>query len=243
MAQVSDCGKFLVLTPLEGCTNKLVYFARLDPRQKLTGKLQLQSVVTKFEAVYDYVTNNGSKFIFRTNKDAPNYRLVVIDFDDPDPAKWTDLIPEHYKDVLDWAKAINNNQLIVCYLSDVKVIYSFGGVQLYFISHSFQNIMSLYDMETGRKVYDFPVELGTIDGISGKRNHTECFYSFCSFLTPNTIYRVKFRNSGVEVSVRIINVFLHKVCENYSHPKRINANSADSFKLGFKRSSCEIRVN
>lgn len=120
-AHVSDCGRYLVLTPIKGCKNNLVYFARIDPQQKVTEKLQLHSVVTEFEADYEYVTNNGSKFIFRTNKDAPNYRLVVIDFNDPDPTKWTELIPEHSKDVLDWAKAINNNNLIVCYLSDVKV--------------------------------------------------------------------------------------------------------------------------
>lgn len=62
--------------------------------------------------------------------------------------------------------------------------------------------MSLHDVETGKKLYDFTLELGTIAGISGRRHHTECFYSFCSFLTPNTIYRVKFNNSDVDVSVR-----------------------------------------
>lgn len=61
--------------------------------------------------------------------------------------------------------------------------------------------MSLHDVETGNKLYEFPLELGTIAGISGRRHHTECFYSFCSFLTPNTIYRVKFNNSDVDVSV------------------------------------------
>lgn len=120
-AHVSDCGNYLVLTPIKGCKNNLIYFARVDPDQKITNKLELHAVVTEFEADYEYVTNNDSKFIFRTNKDAPNYRLIVIDFNDPDPSKWTELIPEHSKDVLDWAKAINNNNLIVCYLSDVKV--------------------------------------------------------------------------------------------------------------------------
>lgn len=110
-----------MLTPIKGCKNNLIYFARLKPNQKITTKLELQAVVTEFEADYEYVTNNSSKFIFRTNKEAPNYRLVVIDFDNPDPSNWIDLIPQHSKDVLDWAKAINNNNLIVCYLSDVKV--------------------------------------------------------------------------------------------------------------------------
>ena len=34
-----------------------------------------------FEAEYDFITNDGSKFLFKTNKDAPNYKLITIDMD------------------------------------------------------------------------------------------------------------------------------------------------------------------
>lgn len=61
--------------------------------------------------------------------------------------------------------------------------------------------MSLHYMNTGTRMYDFPLELGTISGISGKRHYTEMFYSFCSFLTPCTIYRVFFDATNVRVHV------------------------------------------
>jgi len=68
-----------------------------------------------------YVTNEGPVCIFRTNKDAPNYRLIKIDFTNPSPENWTTLIPEHEKDVLSWASAVKDEKLVVCYICDVKV--------------------------------------------------------------------------------------------------------------------------
>lgn len=62
--------------------------------------------------------------------------------------------------------------------------------------------MSLHSIDTGEKYYDFALDVGTITGASGKRNHDELFFSFCSFLTPSTIYKVKFKGREVDVNVR-----------------------------------------
>ena len=36
-------------------------------------------------------------------------------------ADWITLVPEHDRDVLEWAACVNQTRLILCYLRDVKV--------------------------------------------------------------------------------------------------------------------------
>lgn len=99
----------------------MLYFAELKKDEKITEKLKFTPIVTEFEADYQYVTNVGKKFLFRTNINAQNYKIIVVDIDNYAKSNWTDLIPEHRKDVLEWAQVINNDMLVVCYLHDVKV--------------------------------------------------------------------------------------------------------------------------
>lgn len=66
------------------------------------------------------------------------------------------------------------------------------------ILYLFQNTMAVYDLDSGKKNYDFQLDVGTVSAISGKRYHTEMFYSFCSFLTPNIIHKVDFTDGAIK---------------------------------------------
>lgn len=181
--EVSDCGRWLILTPIKGCKNNLIYVGDLSSVNEITEKIPLKPVVEQLVADYEYVTNHENYAIFRTNKDAPNYRLVMIDLNNPEEGKWKTLIEEHPSDVLDWASPINNNQLVVCYIHEVK------------------NVLSLHSAATGEKIMNFPLEMGTITRFSGKKHHTECFYFFTSFVNPGLIYRVDFSTGEPITSV------------------------------------------
>ncbi|KAJ8918765.1 hypothetical protein NQ315_015085 [Exocentrus adspersus] len=182
-AHISHCGNYLIVTPIKGCKNNQLYFTKLQADKRVDQKLVLTPVITEFDADYEYVTNYDTNFIFRTNKDAPNYRLIVIDVNDFDNSGWIDLIHEHPNDVLDWAHVINTNMIVVCYLKDVK------------------NTMAVHDLKSGEKIYDFKLNMGTVSAISGKYFHTEMFFSFCSFLTPNIIHKVEFDGRRISESV------------------------------------------
>lgn len=52
-AEVSDCGKWLIVTPMKDCNDNLVFFTELKPGAEIKGKLNLTPIVEKMEADYD----------------------------------------------------------------------------------------------------------------------------------------------------------------------------------------------
>ncbi|KAL8186327.1 UNVERIFIED_CONTAM: hypothetical protein K2H54_068620 [Gekko kuhli] len=130
------------------------------------GILQWVKLIDNFDAEYDYVTNEGTVFTFKTNRHAPSYRLINIDFSDPEECKWKVLVPEHGRDVLEWVACVRSNFLVLCYLHDVK------------------NVLQLHDLATGAHLKTLPLDVGSIVGYSGQKKDTEIFYQFTSFLSP-----------------------------------------------------------
>uniref|UniRef100_A0A2K6SZF0 Prolyl endopeptidase n=1 Tax=Saimiri boliviensis boliviensis TaxID=39432 RepID=A0A2K6SZF0_SAIBB len=127
----------------------------------ITGILKWVKLIDNFEGEYNYVTNERMVFIFKTNCHSPNYRVINIDFRDPDESKRKVLVPEHEKDVLETVACVRSNFLVVCYLHDVK------------------NILQLHNLTTG---------VGSVMGYSSQKKDAEIFYQFTSFLSPGIIY-------------------------------------------------------
>ncbi|BFZ21312.1 hypothetical protein BsWGS_24351 [Bradybaena similaris] len=171
-ADVSDCGQYVLLTPREGCdpVNRLYYVDLESLKEGITGILPYVKVVDNFEAEYEYVTNEGTVFTFKTNLNSPHYKLINIDLTKPEPENWVTLVQEDADAVLEWASCVNKDKLILCYLRDVK------------------NELFVYDLATGERRFQFPLDVGSVVSFSGKKKTTEIFYQFLSFLTPGLIY-------------------------------------------------------
>jgi len=185
-ATISDCGRYLFVMPSQDCKYNLLYFCDLElvAKDGIATKFALIEIVTKFEADYDYVTNQGPKCVFHTNKNAENFKLVTIDLSNPAESNWIDLVPEG-TDVLEWATGVAGDKLVTCYMQDVK------------------NTMQLRDLTTGEEIYAFPMDIGSVTGFSGDIRHKEMFYKFSSQITPGTIYHIDLAGTVPESKVLI----------------------------------------
>ncbi|XP_062896897.1 prolyl endopeptidase-like [Mobula hypostoma] len=181
-AEVSDDGQYVLLSIREGCdpVNRLWYCDLKKLPDGIKGILPWVKLVDNFDAEYEYITNEGTIFTFKTNLNAPCYCLINIDFSDPDPSKWKTLVPEHEKDVLEWAGCVKTNFLVLCYLHDVK------------------HVLQLHDLATGTHLKTFPLAVGSIVGYSGQKKDSEIFYQFTSFLTPSIIYHCDLTKDNLE---------------------------------------------
>jgi prolyl oligopeptidase len=163
-AQVSDDGKWLIVTGSEGTDERydvtLIDLTRPDaaPRRFVTG----------MENDWRYLGNTGATFYWVTNHGAPRLRIVSTDVDRP-VSEARQLVAEDSA-TLDSA-AIVGDKLLVSYLADAKTeIRTFG-----------------LDGRPAGKVA-LP-GIGTAGGFSGQAGDPEAFFSFTSFNYPTTIYR------------------------------------------------------
>ncbi|KAL7287872.1 hypothetical protein TKK_0017936 [Trichogramma kaykai] len=205
--EVTDCGRWLIVIAQKECRDNLVFFTKIEGKE-INGKLPLTEVVGKLDADYEYIANSGTKAVFRTNKDAPNYKLIMVDLENfkENQWEWETLLPEHAHNVLDWATAVDGNKLFTCYIEDVK------------------NVLSIHSLENGTLLKKLPLDVGTISGFSGHKKYSEIFYSFTSFLTPGIIYTMDLKTEETpkvfrEIKVKDFDASLYKTTQIFYSSK------------------------
>uniref|UniRef100_A0A673ZUG5 Prolyl endopeptidase n=1 Tax=Salmo trutta TaxID=8032 RepID=A0A673ZUG5_SALTR len=173
--EVSDDGRYVLLSIREGCdpVNRLWYCDLQTSAQGITGLLPWVKLIDNFDAEYEYVTNEGTVFTFKTNLEAPRYRLINIDFAQPAQANWKELIPQHDKDVIVFATCTYNSLLFVCFLHDVK------------------NVLKMYRLSSGEELRTFSLDVGSVVGFTGRKRDSEIFYYFTSFLSPGIAHAIR----------------------------------------------------
>jgi prolyl oligopeptidase len=174
---ITEDERFLVISSSEGTSGSEVLYRDLKDPSQSTFKV----LVPGFANEHAFIDNSGDKLLVKTNLDAPNFRLVLIDPRNPGKANWKEIIPEQ-KDVL-LSVGTAGGFLFAQYLKDA---YS---------------LVKQYDY-TGKLIRTISLPgIGTASGFYGRNTDTELFYTYTSFNYPPTIFRYDIK-SGKSVEFR-----------------------------------------
>jgi len=158
-----DLGVIYVSPPADR-ENRLWFKNLLDPQAPV------EKIFNANDARYWFVASSGRKLLVQTTKDAPNWRLIEVDMDRPEPEHWRDVLPEK-------KMALN----------DVKTV---GGYIFATYLKDAHDVVYQYTLDGGfvREIkFPGPVSVG---GFGGLKGDTETFYSYNGFTTPSAQYRL-----------------------------------------------------
>lgn len=164
-AGLTEDERFVILSTTEGTSgNELWYRDLQDASQK-----EFKLLIKGFTTDPDVIDNVGDKLLVKTNQDAPNFKVVLVDPKNPAKENWQTIIPEQEEVLLGVGTA--GGKLFASYLK-----------------HASTRIMQ-YDRsgQLERRI-DLP-GIGTAGGFGGKAEDKTLFYTFTSFVAPPTIYK------------------------------------------------------
>ena len=166
---VTEDGKYLLVFLSKGAdNNNRLYYADLgDPRQPNV-QAHIAPVVETDDAEYGAFGNSGSTIFMRSDKNAPNRKIVSVDLKDLRPASWKTVVPEG-KNAIESVSLIGG-RLVLQYLVDVQ-----SRVRFFSVTGAPEGELALPGV-------------GTVGGISGRQDSPELFYSYTSPLYPTTVF-------------------------------------------------------
>lgn len=163
--EVTEDGQFLIVTVWQGTDDRyrVIYRPLNDFNSGFT------VLIEDFENEFSFLGNEGTRFFFKSDFNAPKRCIVAIDVKNPHRSNWQVIVPECDQAMEN--AGIVGNTLIIQYLQDAK-----SQVKLFDLSG-----------ELIREV-QFP-GIGSASGFKGQRGQTETFFSFSSFNRPPSIFR------------------------------------------------------
>ncbi|TRX61276.1 S9 family peptidase [Fulvivirga sp. M361] len=169
---LTEDNRFLVITTFQGTSGNQLFI------KDLTGSSEIITAVDHFDNDHQVIDVYNGRLLVETNLEAPNYRVVAVDPENPLPENWVDVIPETDQ-VLSAATA--GGFIFTDYLEDAKTA------------------IKQHDME-GKLVRNVALPgIGTAYGFSGKQADAELYYTFTSFTYPPTIFKYDLATGSSEL--------------------------------------------
>jgi len=167
---VSEDGRYLFVEMAEGSGNEnRLYVADLRDPMKPDIRAAVKPVIEADDAEYRPIGNRGPVVFLRTDKDAPNRKVVAVDLRQPAASDWKTIVPEQ-KEALE-AAAVIGGRIVGQYLVDVQ-----SRLRLFGADGVSQGEVALPGT-------------GTVSEIDGREDDPAIWYTFTSPLAPATVYR------------------------------------------------------
>lgn len=156
--------RYLVISASNGTSGNELYIKDFqNPENGFT------TVVDNQENDQQVINSNGDQLMIYTNRDAPNYRVVTTNINNPSPSNWNDLIAESDQTLTGASTA--GGYLFLNYLEDAK-----------------SSIKQMTLEGDSVRTVELPT-IGSAGGFSGEQDDEELFYTFTSFTYPSTVFR------------------------------------------------------
>ncbi|WP_370566928.1 prolyl oligopeptidase family protein [Flavobacterium sp. PL002] len=159
---VTEDDAYLVISAANSTYGNELYIKSLK-----TPDSPIVTIVDNFNSDNSVMETQGSTLFINTDLNAPNKRIVTVDFSTPSPANWVDFIPE---------------------TQNVLTPSTGGG---YFFANYMKDAVSVvqqYDY-SGKMIREIQLPaVGSAGGFGGKLNDKTLYYSFTNYTTPGTIY-------------------------------------------------------
>ncbi|MBF4515034.1 S9 family peptidase [Flavobacterium sp. ANB] len=159
---VTEDNHYLVITAANSTYGNELYIKDLtNPNSEII------TIVDNFNSDNSIIENEGTKLFIETDLNAPNKRVVSVDFSNPKPENWKDFIKE-----------------------TENVLAPSTGAGYFFANYT-KDAVSLvlqYDYN-GKLVREIKLPaVGTAGGFGGKKHEKVLYYSFTNYTTPGSIF-------------------------------------------------------
>jgi len=160
---VTEDQRFLVISAAVSTTGNELYIKDLSKPGS-----PIIRVVDNFDNSHSVIDSDGDKIYIQTNLNAPNRKVVVANISNPNPATWTDLIPE----------------------IDMPLNASTAGGFIFasYLKDATSQILQ-FDL-AGKKLREIALPaVGSASGFGGKKDEMDLYYTFTNYVYPPTIFK------------------------------------------------------
>jgi prolyl oligopeptidase len=172
---LTDDGRYLLVATAKGADNSnRLYYVDLRHPKKPDIAGAVKPLFEEDGAEFSPVGSTGSTLFIRTDRGAPNRKIIAVPVNRPEPSGWKTILPEAPNAIENVTLA--GGRLFVEYLVDVK------------------SRLAMFDL-SGKTLGDVALPAaGSLSGFVGREDSKLLFYAFTSHLYPTTVFAYDISN-------------------------------------------------